>query len=137
MTTPAPALPAVDLAPLRGPLTHFQQILAEVGDLVLEREDAVRAAGLALLTRQHPVFIGPPGTAKSMLVTELAARINPPTGGGTPTFLWLMTRFTTPAELFGPVSVQGLKADQYRRVTAGKLPEAPFVFLDEVYSAPC
>src|SRR5215216_5325594 len=104
MTTATPhTISTVDLAPLRGPLSHFQQIRAEVGDLVLERDDAVRAAGLALLTRQHPVFIGPPGTAKSMLVTELAARINPPTGGSTLTFLWLMTRFTTPEELFGPV----------------------------------
>lgn len=133
--TTAPALVPVDLAPVQGPLGQLQAILSQVSDLVLEREDAVRAGGLALLTGKHPVFIGPPGTAKSLLVSELARRINPPGGGGTPTFLWLMTRFTTPEELFGPISVQGLKMDQYRRITTGKLPEAWLVFLDEVFKA--
>lgn len=137
MTTqiPAPALVPVDLAPVQWPLGQFQAILSQVADLVLEREDAVRAGGLALLTRKHAVFIGPPGTAKSMLMTALAHRINPPGGGGVPTFLWLMTRFTTPEELFGPVSVQGLKTDQYRRITTGKLPEAWLVFLDEIFKS--
>lgn len=129
------ALKPVDLAPVRGSLVQFQGIITEVSSLVLERDDAVRAAGIALLTKQHPVFIGPPGTAKSLLVTALASRINPPVGGATPTFLWLMTRFTTPEEIFGPVSVQGLKQDNYRRITTGKLPEAPLVFLDEVFKA--
>jgi MoxR-like ATPase len=73
---------------------------------------------------QHLVVLGPPGTAKSALVTELSARISPHNGAGLRSFAYLMTRFTTPEELFGPVSVSGLKRDEYKRITAGKLVEA-------------
>src|SRR5437667_10497817 len=50
-------------------------------------------------------------------------------------FTALLTKFTSPEELFGAISVQGLKEDKYRRVTTGKLPEAELAFLDEVYKA--
>jgi MoxR-like ATPase len=66
-----------------------------------------------------------------MLVNELASRI----GDGLRTFTLLLTRFTTPEELFGPMSVAGLKKDEYRRLTAGKLPESELAFLDEIFKA--
>src|SRR5262245_61398145 len=50
-------------------------------------------------------------------------------------FSILLNRFTTPEEVLGPISVAGLKADIYRRVTSGKLPEADLCFLDEVFKA--
>ena len=50
-------------------------------------------------------------------------------------FQWLLTKFTTPEELFGAVSLRGLENDEYRRVTSGKLPEAHIAFLDEVFKA--
>ncbi len=132
---PPPALTPANLTPVQAALTNYQAILAELGMTFLERDDAVRVAGVAVITRKHPVFIGQPGTAKSALITAFAERINPPGGTGLSTFLWLMTRFTTPEELFGPVSIAGLKQDDYRRITTGKLPEAAFVFLDEVFKA--
>jgi len=46
-----------------------------------------------------------------------------------------MTRFTTPEERFGPVSVSGLKRDEYKRIMAGKLVEAELVFLDEIFKS--
>ena len=127
----------LDLAPHAPGITTLQALEAELSGLLLERTATVRAALVALLAREHMVLLGPPGTAKSLLVELLAERIAPPGGGGLRTFIWLLTRFTTPEELFGPVSVQGLKRDEYRRLTTGKLPEAELCFLDEAFSAPC
>ena len=76
------------------------------------------------------LLVGEPGTAKSMLAEELCRRLD-----GARYFHWLLTRFTTPEELFGAVSLAGLERDEYRRVTTHKLPEAHVAFLDEVFKA--
>lgn len=132
---PTPSLAPLDLTPVHAALHRYQTLETELSALLLERDDVVRAALVALLARQHMVILGKPGTAKSMLIEQLAARISPSTGGGLQTFVWLMTRFTTPEELFGPISVTGLKTDDYRRITTNKLPEAELVFLDEIFKA--
>jgi MoxR-like ATPase len=116
-------------------LAKLQTLERELAVTLIEREAVIRAALIALLARQHLVILGPPGTAKSQLVTALASRISPANGTGLKSFTYLMTRFTTPEELFGPVSVQALKQDEYRRVTTGKLIEAELAFLDEIFKA--
>src|SRR5262245_22492910 len=98
--------------------------------MFLERAELIDGALAALLSAQHILIIGPPGTAKSMLADELCRRIS-----GATYFQWLLTKFTTPEELFGAVSLKALEADEYRRVTANKLPEAHIAFLDEVFKA--
>jgi MoxR-like ATPase len=113
----------------------LQRLEHELNVELLEREQAVRAALLALLSQGHLVLLGPPGTAKSQLVTAIARRFCDPAGAGLSYFVYLLTRFTTPEELFGPVSVQGLKQDTYVRITTGKLPEAQLAFLDEVFKS--
>jgi MoxR-like ATPase len=65
-----------------------------------------------------------------MLADELCRRIE-----GASYFQWLLTRFTTPEEVFGAVSLRALEQDDYRRVTARKLPEAHIAFLDEIFKA--
>jgi MoxR-like ATPase len=122
----------IDLKPIGPSLSKLQTIEAELSTTLIERDDVIRAALLALLTRQHAVILGPPGTAKSMLITELAKRISS-NGNGLSTFVWLVTKLTQPDELFGPVSVKGLKNDEFRRITNNKLPESELVFLDEIF----
>jgi MoxR-like ATPase len=124
-----------NFASIKPSLDNLQAIERELTVLLVERDEVIRAAIIALLARQHLVILGPPGTAKSALIHEIAQRISPQTGAGLQSFNYLMTRFTTPEELFGPVSVSGLKQDEYRRITAGKLVEAELVFLDEIFKA--
>ncbi len=112
------------------PQEKLQKIRAELQQSFLERHALIDGALAALLASQHVLIIGPPGTAKSMLADELCRRIT-----GAHYFQWLLTKFTTPEELFGAVSLKALEADDYRRVTDNKLPEAHIAFLDEVFKS--
>jgi len=108
----------------------LKKIREELKQAFLERGELIDGALSALLASQHVLIIGPPGTAKSMLADEICRRIQ-----GANYFQWLLTRFSTPEEIFGAVSLKALEQDDYRRVTAHKLPEAHIAFLDEVFKA--
>ena len=111
-------------------LEKLTKIRNELKASYLERDDVIDGSLIALITGSHMLLVGPPGTAKSQLVSEVCGKIN-----GAQYFQWLLTKFTAPEELFGAVSLKGLENDEYRRVTSGKLPEAHIVFLDEVFKA--
>src|SRR5499426_642513 len=108
----------------------LKNIREELKQAFLERSDLIDGALAALLSAHHLLIIGPPGTAKSMLADELCRRID-----GANYFQWLLTRFTTPEENFGAVSLKALEQDDYRRVTSHKLPESHIAFLDEIFKA--
>jgi MoxR-like ATPase len=109
------------------PLLRLQR---ELSAHFLERDEVIEGLLCALVAGQHVLLLGPPGTAKSELSHELCRRIE-----GARYFQWLLTRFTTPEELFGPISLKALEQDRYVRVTEGKLPRAHVAFLDEVFKA--
>ena len=95
-----------------------------------EREEIIDALFISIVARQHMLLIGLPGTAKSALVMDFAKSFS-----GMSYFQWLLTRFTTPEELFGPVSLAELEKGVYKRNVAGKLPQAQLAFLDEIFKS--
>ncbi len=105
----------------------FTGVRRELASALVDRDEEIDLALTALVAREHLLLVGPPGCGKSLLLDSLLA------WAGGRKFSALLTRFSVPEELFGPVSLAGLKEDRFVRVTAGKLPEADFVFLDEVF----
>lgn len=122
MKAPTPLMPN---AP-----SPLQALHKELAQAFFERDAVIEGLLCALVAGQHVLLIGPPGTGKSELAHGLCQRVT-----GARYFQWLLTRFTTPEELFGPVSLKALERDAYERVTAGKLPDAHVAFLDEVFKA--
>jgi MoxR-like ATPase len=108
---------------------RFDAIRRDLEQKFLAKEEIIRLMMIATIAGEHMVLIGPPGTAKSAVIRSFAKLID------ARYFEYLLTRFSEPNELFGPVDIQGFRQGTYRRVTTGMLPEAEVVFLDEAFKA--
>jgi MoxR-like ATPase len=99
-------------------------------DYFKEREAEINGSFLAVLSGENLLFLGPPGTAKTLLAKNICQSIE---GGNF--FNYLLTSFSTPEELFGPLSLKALEKDEFRRKIDGCLPTAHIALLDEIFKA--
>ncbi|QXJ20207.1 AAA family ATPase [Actinomadura graeca] len=106
----------------------FAGRLRAVKELFVDRDEVVDLLALGALCGEHVLVVGPPGTAKSRLLTRFCRLLD------TEPFSYLLTRFTEPAEIFGSIDVKEFQDNSVYKVnTAGMLPEARIAHLDEVF----
>ena len=110
---------------------HVRELLKSMSEGVYEKEHILAMSLLSAVAGESIFLLGPPGTAKSLVARRLKMIFKDGRA-----FEYLMSRFSTPDEIFGPVSISLLKnEDKYERVVDGFLPTATVVFLDEIWKA--
>lgn len=117
------------IAPQSAAARLNDEIVAPLKQRFVGRDEVIDLIALAVVAREHLFLHGPPGTAKSALIRHFASAV----GGGY--FEYMLTRFSEPNEIFGPVDIAKLREGTMVTVTKGMLPEAEFVFLDELFNA--
>lgn len=106
-----------------------QQVLDPLKARFVARDEVIDLVGLAAVAGEHLFLFGPPGTAKSALIRQFASAMRGRY------FEYLLTRFSEPNEVFGPIDIARLREGVVATVISGMLPEAEFVFLDELFNA--
>ncbi len=108
---------------------HFQNVARTLNSYFLDKQEIIRLLNISAIAGEHMVLVGPPGTAKSAIIGMFAQLID------ARYFEYLLTRFTEPNELFGPVDIKEFREGRYVRRSENMLPSAEIVFLDEIFKS--
>ena len=108
---------------------RLQGVARVLGEHFLDKQEIIRLLMVSAIAGEHMVIVGPPGTAKSALIRMFARLVD------ARYFEYLLTRFTEPSEVLGPIDINELRSGRYIRRERGKLPTARLVFLDEIFKA--
>jgi MoxR-like ATPase len=101
-----------------------------IKDRVVERDREARGVVIAAAARHHHLQLGPPGTAKSYMVTTGLSMVSDAV-----TMEILLHGYSVMEDMYGPVSLKALDEDRHLRKVDGYLPTCDFVFADEVFKA--
>jgi MoxR-like ATPase len=124
---PTPSRAAhIDIARLS---VGFQDVARTMNAAFLDKQEIIRLLMVSAIAGEHMVIVGPPGTAKSAMIDMFARLID------ARYFEYLLTRFTEPNELFGPVDIAAFREGRYTRRIENMLPSAEIVFLDEIFKS--
>ena len=131
MSTPKDQLARIsgELETARQKIDRFRLSL---GRHLVEKQDLIDLLIIGAIAQEPVLLVGPPGTAKSDLVLKLVEGLGL---GGDDYFEYMLTRFTEPSEILGPLDLAGMKDGRYVRRTEGKLPTARVAFLDEIFKS--
>lgn len=110
-------------------LQRLQMVSQRLESSFLGKSETVRLMLVASVAGEHMLLIGPPGTAKSAVIRMFAKLVD------AKYFEYLLTRFTEPNEIFGPIDITAFRQGSYQRRMDGMLPHSDIVFLDEVFKA--
>lgn len=111
-------------------IDKLNNVLSYVKQSFVGKDEIVDLLAISLIARENAFLLGPPGTAKSAIIRQLSACIEDGKN-----FEYLLTRFTEPNEIFGPIDIRKLKEGELVTNTEGMMPEASLVFLDEIFNA--
>jgi MoxR-like ATPase len=129
----SPASPSPRAAPLDAESLRAAQKVRDVAraldERYLDKSEIIRLLLVTLVAGEHMLIVGPPGTAKSALVRHLARLVD------ARYFEYLLTRFSEPNEIFGPVDIKAFREGTYVRRVEAMLPDAEIVFLDEIFKS--
>ena len=108
---------------------RLRDVARDLDERFLDKGELVRLMLVTLLAGEHMLLVGPPGTAKSALVRHLSRLVD------ARYFEYLLTRFSEPNELFGPVDIKAFREGTFVRRIESMLPQAEIVFLDEIFKS--
>ncbi len=112
--------------------TRIRNMIRALSGYFVDKAEIVELMAVATLAQEPLLLVGRPGTAKSDLVVRFCQALGV---GGNEYFEYMLTKFTEPSEIVGPIDINRLKDGRYMRRTNGKLPEATVVFLDEIFKS--
>ena len=111
---------------------RINSVRRTLGDYFVGKQDVLDLMCIAMLAQEPLLIVGQPGTAKSDIVVKFCQALGL---SGEDYFEYMLTKFTEPGEIIGPVDISQLKEGRYLRKTGGKLPECRIAFLDEIFKS--
>jgi MoxR-like ATPase len=114
---------------LRKRLNRFR---ASLGRFFVAKQELVDLMVVAAVAQEPLLLVGAPGTAKSDLVLKFKDALGLTEADY---FEYMLTRFTEPSEIIGPIDITLLREGRYIRREQGKLPTARLAFLDEIFKS--